>query len=237
MSRSSSTAAAIRRRNARVESYRAIVDPIAAHYSRCCRESREDLRQVGLLGLIRAADRYNASSGVPFDAFARPHVRGAILHYLRDGASLLRVPRRLQEQRQALQRSRHLLTQQLGRPPLAEELRHALQLSLGQWQRLEVYQPRPQTLALHRLSDEQEPAWQTTSDAESPALLGDALKLLETLEPRQQQVLRYVVLKGYSLRTTAQRLGSSAATVHRQLHRGLAELRSRLNRPSVAPAC
>jgi DNA-directed RNA polymerase specialized sigma24 family protein len=46
-----------------------------------------------------------------------------------------------------------------------------------------------------------------------------------------------VVLEGLSLRDAARRLNSSAATVHRLLHRGLAELRTRLTAPSDVRAC
>jgi RNA polymerase sigma-B factor len=64
----------------------ALVAPIARHYARLTRESADDLTQVGLLGLLRAAERFVASRGLPFEPFARQHIRGAILHYLRDQA-------------------------------------------------------------------------------------------------------------------------------------------------------
>ena len=43
-----------------------------------------DLISVGVLGLIDAATRYRASTGVPFDAFARRRVNGAMLDALRE---------------------------------------------------------------------------------------------------------------------------------------------------------
>ena len=83
-----------RNRNARVEQHLAIVDPVARHYAASSGQDQEDLRQVGLLGLLRAAERFEPNRSVPFAAFAKPHIRGAILHYLRDGAALVRIPRR-----------------------------------------------------------------------------------------------------------------------------------------------
>ena len=83
-----------RHRNARVEQHLAIVDPVARHYAASSGQDQEDLRQVGLLGLLRAAERFEPNRSVPFAAFAKPHIRGAILHYLRDGAALVRIPRR-----------------------------------------------------------------------------------------------------------------------------------------------
>src|SRR5277367_3802310 len=42
-----------------------------------------ELVSVGVLGLIDAAGRYKASTGVPFDAFARRRIQGAMLDSLR----------------------------------------------------------------------------------------------------------------------------------------------------------
>lgn len=87
------------RRNRRVELHLELVEPLVRHYSHCSAESSDDLRQVALEGLIRAAERFQGSRSVPFAAFARPHIRGALLHYLRDYGHLIRIPRRVQEQR------------------------------------------------------------------------------------------------------------------------------------------
>lgn len=86
-------------RNHRVESHLHLVEPWVRRYSRCSAEAVDDLRQVALEGLIRAAERFNGDKQVPFEAFARPHIRGAVLHYLRDCSHVIRIPRRLQEQR------------------------------------------------------------------------------------------------------------------------------------------
>jgi len=88
-------------RNRRITEHLPLVEPWVRHYSRCSGEPAEDLRQVAVLGLIRAAERFNGNQQVPFAAFARPHIRGALLHYLRDQAHVIRIPRRVQEQRSA----------------------------------------------------------------------------------------------------------------------------------------
>jgi RNA polymerase sigma-B factor len=59
-------------------------------------EPLEDLAQVGAIGLIKAADRYDAGRGVAFGAFAAPFIAGEIRHHLRDRCGPVRVPRRLQ---------------------------------------------------------------------------------------------------------------------------------------------
>ena len=90
----------IRRRNQRVNDHLQLVSPIARHYANRCGVECDDLNQVGLMGLLRAAENFNADRCVPFHAFARPHIRGAILHYLRDNASMVRMPRRWQESKE-----------------------------------------------------------------------------------------------------------------------------------------
>lgn len=59
-------------------------------------EPLEDLVQVGAIGLIKAADRFDEQRGVPFPAFAAPVIAGEIRHHLRDRCAPVRVPRRLQ---------------------------------------------------------------------------------------------------------------------------------------------
>jgi RNA polymerase sigma-B factor len=59
-------------------------------------EPLEDLAQVGAIGLIKAADRFDEARGVAFAAYAAPFVAGEIRHHLRDRCAPVRVPRRLQ---------------------------------------------------------------------------------------------------------------------------------------------
>ncbi|MEY2643479.1 MAG: hypothetical protein RLZZ611_128 [Cyanobacteriota bacterium] len=223
----------LRRRNNLVEANLTLVRPIAAHYAASSAECREDLQQVGLMGLIRAAELYDLSLAVPFSAYARRHIRGAILHYLRDTAPLVRPPRRVQERRQALLKLETTLRQQLGRPPVAEELRQALGLTSLQWRHTQEDSPWPERLWLQQDLLEQLPCPEKESESCGTGVLAG----LQSLELRQRRVIQAVVLQGESLRAVAQREHSSAATVHRLLHRGLAELRIRLSRPSDAQAC
>ena len=84
------------KRNARVECHMRLVEPLARRYAAKSGQDPDDLQQVGLLGLLRAAERYEGQRDIPFSAFARPHIRGAILHYLRDKAAVIRIPRAVQ---------------------------------------------------------------------------------------------------------------------------------------------
>jgi len=240
----------LNQRNRRVASYRELVRPIALHYSALSPECADDLIQVGLLGLIRAAELFLPSLGTPFSAFARQHIRGAILHYLRDQAAPIRLPRRQQELEDRLRQLKRTWPMQAGREPNATEICAALGLGLTQWQRFEQLRglARPVSLDLHgiELAAPDQPA-----SAGSGAEEGRAMAVLEGLDPGLQAVVRRVVLEGCSLRQAAKAMNVSPMTVHRRLRTALVELRSRLKESSqdlsselrvhpgasVAPAC
>jgi len=96
--------ASLRRSNQQVERHLHLARELAVRYSRRTGYDMDDLRQVGLLGLIKASRSYRPQTKVPFEVYARPHIRGEILHYLRDGVALVRLPRRVEEEALRLSR-------------------------------------------------------------------------------------------------------------------------------------
>jgi RNA polymerase sigma factor FliA len=92
-----------------------------------------DLVSVGVLGLIDAATRYKASTGVPFDAFARRRVQGAMLDALRD---LDWAPRSLRKSRRDLDSTIARLRHELKREPNDAEIAGSMQLSETEYDRL-----------------------------------------------------------------------------------------------------
>jgi RNA polymerase sigma-B factor len=239
-----STTRKLRQRNQLVESHRELVRPLALHYARRCPEPPEDLQQVGMLGLIRAAELYRPDQGTPFAAFARPHIRGAILHHLRDVAPRVRLPRR-----QAERLERILKEEALGSgSPSGNQVISVEERALLMRQR-QLCRPLPLEGSLLDSLACQEPEGgeERLPDAKQSALAVRAL--LERLEPRQRRVVAQVVLAGWSYRNLAQELGISPMTVKRLLHQGLDSLRQQLEEggitspewsrhaPSAAPGC
>lgn len=55
------------------------------------RVSREDLMQIGMLALVEAAERFDAERGVPFELWAAPRVRGALIDGLASLTGLSRT--------------------------------------------------------------------------------------------------------------------------------------------------
>lgn len=57
----------------------------------------DDIFQVGCIGLLYAAERFNPDRGVSFAAYATPTVMGEIRKYFRDTGRVIKVPRKLYE--------------------------------------------------------------------------------------------------------------------------------------------
>lgn len=227
---SNSSTKALQRRNALVESHRHLVPPLAHHYWKRCPEPQDDLLQVGLLGLIRAAELFRPSHQTPFTAFARPHIRGAILHYLRDDAALVRLPRRQSEmQTRLLKMEASIAGQTSAAGTREDQICRELRMTAEDWQLLQRHRKLCHPLPLDGALLEQLPhsGGETLEDGrESEARME---RLLARLDPRSQQVLRWVVLQGWSYRRAAAALDVSAMTVQRCLHRALATLRGELS--------
>jgi RNA polymerase sigma-B factor len=253
---------ALQQRNQRVNQYCGLVTPIAVHYCRRCPEPLDDLVQVGLMGLLRAAELYQPQTATPFEAFARPHIRGAILHYLRDSASAVRLPRRQMELHDKLRQLKASWSNGHGQEPSAEDLRLALQLSFEQWQDLLRGQALARPLDLETGYEETSRyegcsgwPWQSeiTGADELEYQAAEVRQQLACLEPGLRRVIQKVVLSGWSYRRTAALLQVSPMTVQRRLKQGLALMRAALLKadavstlscqprphpaPSVAPAC
>lgn len=224
---------ALLQRNQRVNQYRALVNPIAVHYVRRCPEPLDDLIQVGLLGLLRAAELYQAHTATPFEAFARPHIRGAILHYLRDCSQAVRLPRRQMELHDKLRQLKAGWCARHGHEPSADDLRQGLALSRQQWEDLLRGQAmaRPSALGataedIQALVSDGDESWEDPTGTEH-TILGQ----LARLEPCLRLVIQKVVLSGWTYRRTAALLQVSPMTVQRRVKRGLALLKDGLHAP------
>ena len=85
-------------------------------------EAADDLRQVALVGLLKAVERFEPDRGLQFSSFATPTITGELKRYFRDRGWAVRVPRRVQELHLELDRTVNELSQELGRPPTPAEI-------------------------------------------------------------------------------------------------------------------
>jgi RNA polymerase sigma-B factor len=90
----------------------------------------EDLQQVALLGLTKAAHRFDPGLGHDFMSFAVPTIRGELRRHFRDLGWVVRPPRRVQELQSRISRAQGQLEQALGRSPRPSEVASHLGVDL-----------------------------------------------------------------------------------------------------------
>ncbi|MEZ5215468.1 MAG: SigB/SigF/SigG family RNA polymerase sigma factor [Ilumatobacteraceae bacterium] len=108
-------------RNQLVERHMGLAAHVARRYSRPG-VGDDDLRQVAMLGLVKAVDRFDPEHGAAFAAFAGRTIEGEIKRYFRDRSWSVRVPRGAKELHLLVRRATDELSHRLGRAPTVEEL-------------------------------------------------------------------------------------------------------------------
>ena len=92
----------------------------------------DDLVSTGVLGLVDAVQKFDASKQVRLEQYAQHRIRGAILDGLRGLDTASRDMRRKNKNAERVYRE---LEAKLGRTPNDQEMAKALGLSLGRWYR------------------------------------------------------------------------------------------------------
>ena len=90
----------------------------------------DDLVQEGLVGLLDAVKRYEPRPGLNFEAYARFRITGAIYDSCRRADIL---PRNQRDKLSELEKTMRNLEQSLGRPPSAQEIADACEISLDDY--------------------------------------------------------------------------------------------------------
>lgn len=93
----------------------------------------EDLVQVGVMGLLEAAEKFDESKNVTFSAYAKHRIRGAILDSLRQMDWASRDQRKRVRQMEA---AVHSLSVALSRTPTELEVANEMGMDLVRWQRM-----------------------------------------------------------------------------------------------------
>ena len=102
-----------------------LAEKIAGNFARRTVHPKEDLLQLAMIGLIKAARRYDPSRG-PFRPYGRTYANGEITHFLRDNCFLLKVP---PTWRELHARGQRLLTSGVG----VVEMLERIGISREQW--------------------------------------------------------------------------------------------------------
>jgi RNA polymerase sporulation-specific sigma factor len=90
---------------------------------------KEDLFQIGAIGLLKAIDRFDPKYGAAFSTYAVPLILGEIRRYLRDDGAV-KVSRRLRELSLAAKRLSSMKKAHTGKEPSMEELARELEVEV-----------------------------------------------------------------------------------------------------------
>ena len=90
---------------------------------------REDLFQIGSIGLIKAVDKFDTSFGVMFSTYAVPMITGEIKRFLRDDG-MIKVSRSIKETAYKTYIAKERLEKELKREPAISEIAEALDMPI-----------------------------------------------------------------------------------------------------------
>jgi RNA polymerase sigma factor FliA len=201
---------------------------------------RDDLVSAGLLALVQAGRAFDAAAGVPFGAYARTRIRGAILDELRAADW---APRGVRARARAVSRAEEALRLRLGRAPEAGELAALLGTSPSavDTARADIARTVHSLDAFDGVLEDRLPDSGATPEdrllhAERIAVLHAAV---ESLPDRLRTVVTGVFLQDRSMGDIAAELGVTESRVSQLRTEALALLRDGINshlEPALVPA-
>ncbi|MGW2834428.1 RNA polymerase sigma factor SigF [Streptomyces sp. NPDC001286] len=223
-------------RNTLIEMNMSLVRYAAGRFRSRGPEEMEDIVQVGMIGLIKAIDRFELSREAEFTSFAIPYIVGEIKRFFRDTTWAVHVPRRLQEARTQLAKATEELSSRLGRTPTVKELSELMSLPEDEVReaRLAANGYNSSSLdATVNASAEGEAALQDFIGTEDAALelvedFHALAPLIAELSERDRQIIHMRFVEELSQAQIGERLGVSQMHVSRLLSRCLARLRDGL---------
>ena len=158
-----------------------------------------DLIQEGNLGLMRAVDKFEYRRGFKFSTYATWWIRQAMARAIADQSRTIRLPIHMVETVNKLLRMTRLLVQRLGREPSPEELAEQMEMSLDKVQKLLKLVKEPISLETPLGDEEENSLGDFVEDELAPSPVEAAIrgnlgeltrKVLATLTPREEQILR-----------------------------------------------
>ena len=185
-----------------------------------------DLIQDGNIGLMKAAEKYEYRRGYKFSTYAHWWIRQAITRALADQVRTIRIPVHMLETINKLGRTSAALVQELGREPTAEEVGDKMDLPASRVREVMKMAQYPVSLQAPvgveedaRLEDfvEDVAAVSPLDAALSEDLRQQASQVLETLSPREEQIVRMRFGIGEESARTLEEVGRSFSVTRERI--------------------
>jgi RNA polymerase sigma-B factor len=191
-------------------------------------ESKDDLEQVALMALVKAARRYDPGRETSFSTYATASIVGEIKRHFRDKTWMMRVPRAVQEGYLAVKDARERLTHELSGSPTIQQIAARLGTSdeavLEAMEAGENYWPESLDAGIYEGESGRDVP---VTDAGFDLTLErqQLTALLPQLAPRERLILKRLYFDGWTQRQVADEIGVSQMQVSRVLSQTMGRLR------------
>ncbi len=180
---------------------------------------REDLFQIGVIGLIKAIDRFDLSFDVKFSTYAVPMILGEIKRFLRDDGPV-KVSRSYKDNLRLIRQAQSQLEEALGREPTLAELEEKLDMPREVLINSLEATSLPVSLYESVNNDQQDPLYRldqirSQDDEENTFRKLILEEALEQLAPREKEIIRMRFYEDKTQAQVAAKLGLSQVQISR----------------------
>jgi RNA polymerase sigma factor for flagellar operon FliA len=202
--------------------------------------NRDDMRSAGMMGLIDAANKFDASKNILFKTFAEYRIRGAIFDEMR---KLDWFSRTLRDKQNRVSRAMAILENKFGRTPSEEEMAHEMQLPLEEYQEMLGQVSHLGCVSLHEALDNSGEGRQfidaliDTKEGSSPVeilenseLTTIVAEILEALPEKERLVISLYYYEELTQKEIAEVLGVSEGRISQLHSQALINLKNKLHR-------